>query len=385
MTRRRLNRAPEIRDVGRAGLLAGIVGVGLVIAVALLDPQRGPAHALAAWLAATLAVGSIPIGAALILLVHQVMGGRWIRALERPLVAATLTLPALGIAFLPLLVGLGEVFPWAAPGAERQPHIAEKLPYLDAPFFIARTVLYLAVLIAVAVVTARAGRSERRPAEARLMGGLGIIALTVALSFMAIDWILSLDPRFNSSVIGLLFVHGCVLAGFGYAVIAGLGFREGGRPLAEPAHKTVRALGSLAIAGALMWVYLAFFQFLVIWSADLPHEAAWYLVRAEGVWLWALWFVALANGVFPFLALAPARARDSSRWLMVVAAAILAARVVDIAWMTVPSVHGSDWPPALLTLAAVIGLGGLWLALTGWLIARRTPEEATEREAAQHG
>lgn len=385
------SRGLAIGRVGRAALAAGLVGVAAVLAAALIDPVSGGAYALAGWLAASLAVGAIPIGATLILLIHQVMGGGWIRALERPLVAAALSLPALAPAFLPLLLGLDAVFTWAAPGAEFEPHIAEKMPWLNPWFFIARTVLYLAILIAVALVTVRGDRAERRPAENRLMGGLGLIVLTVTLSFMAVDWVLTLDPHFNSSVIGLLFVHSCVLAGFGFAVIAGLGFRERGRPLAEPAPGTVRALGALAVAGALMWIYLAFFQFLVIWSADLPHEAAWYLARSQGVWLWALWFVVLANGVFPLLALAPTAARGKAGWILVVAGAILAARLVDIAWMTVPSVHGSAVWAAVPTLAAMIGLGGLWLALVCRLIVRRTPEEATERraadpkEAAQHG
>lgn len=373
----------DARGLGRAALIAGLAATGLLAGLALF--VTGPGPALAAWLAATLAVGGVPIGALLILQIHNIIGGRWIRVLERPLLGAVESLPALVAAFVPLLLALGTIFPWADAGTtEAAAHHAEKAAYLNPPFFIGRTLVYLAVLIGLAALTVRGERVERRPAEQRLTGGLSLIALTLVLSFLAVDWILSLDPAFNSTVIGLLFVHGCVLAGFGFAVLAGLGLRDEGRSIAPPGGPTRRSLGALAVAGALLWIYLAVFKFLVIWSADLPHEAAWYLVRVEGPWLAVLVFVVLANGLLPFLLLATEAMRGRAGRVLIVAAAILAARLADSAWLTVPSAAGSGWLPALLTLIALTGLGGLWLALVAWLIRRRTAA-ATEYEVPQHG
>ena len=190
---------------------------------------------------------------------------------------------------------------------------------------------------------------------------------------------MSLDPRFTSSIFGMLAMSGQGVAGLSLALVTslGLGARDDRRPDAG-------RLGSLLLALVLLWVYFAFIQLLIAWSGDLPADAAWYLARIEGGWRTVAWILGIGHAALPVLVLLSARARHSWRVLIGLAGLLLAMRVLDLLWLTLPA-FAAPGAPAWLVAGASAAVGGLWLAAFGWLVAARAAWVARAVEGTGDG
>lgn len=372
--------ARGIRIVQGAAALAAVVG----IAAAALGIENDFAAFLRAWHVAVVAWLVIPLGCLGLLLVHHLTGGRWGRVLRGALEAGTRTLPLLAILFVPVLVHLDAVFPWArADYLAEHEVVARKTGYLDEPFFIARSAVYLAVWVILAVAVTVARRSSLTPPLRHLwLGPLGAVLLVPTVSFASVDWILSLAPTFHSSVFGMLTLAAMAVAGLAFAILVTLSLAAADRTSALREQDDV-GLGRLLLALSLLWVYFAFMQYLIIWSGDLPHTAEWYLARQEGLWLWIIRTV-VAVHLSVFVLLLFSRARRSWRLLPSLCAFLLVVRFLDSAWLMLPA-FGDDAPPGWLVAATMLAVGGLWLLATFSLATPRTRAAAHAVEEASHG
>ncbi|MEK0083955.1 hypothetical protein [Benzoatithermus flavus] len=323
-------------------------GIGALAAISgfLLAPRA----LLQAYLAALLFWAALPIGALGWVMCEHVTPGDWGRPIHETLAGACRTLPATGIAFLPILLALPLLYPWAAPATAAR--FADKAFWLTPWFLVLRTVLHFGIwsLLAFALL--------RRPRGGTwALGGIGLVVLVVTGSLAAVDWRLSLEPGFASSAYGLLFLMECGLEALAFAILMVL--------LAPPfpSERQRRILAAVLVGVVLLWAYVAFMQYLVIWSGDIPREADWYVKRAREPWLWLLWAATWLQGIVPFLALLLGSVRGSRRAMLVLCALILLGRLADALWLTLPAFPDAGWGTLLLALALVIGLGGAWLLL----------------------
>lgn len=320
----------------RISLLAALTGLILCAVGLAVDPGA----VLRGWLAGFAVWVGLPLGSLMLLLAHDLTGGRWGRAARGPLLAAALTMPLVGLFLLPILFGLPQLYPWA------RPEVAATLPnafYLNTPFFVARAVLFVALWSLLALV------AVRRPGVPMAVAGLILLALSATLA--AFDWTMSIEPEWGSSVYGMMVISGHLLAALALATLTAIvagSAREPGQRM---------DLGSLLIAGILLWFYLSFMQFLIIWEENLPHEIAWYVARLRGGWGWMAVLGAVAQGAIPFFALIwwPVK---RSRWgLGAVCALLLAAHMLEGWWLVLPGTAGGwTW----FAPAATLGMGGLW-------------------------
>ncbi|MGH9657345.1 MAG: hypothetical protein ACRD96_02315 [Bryobacteraceae bacterium] len=310
-----------------------------------------------------LALGSLAIG-----MLHQMTGGAWGIVIRRVLGAATRTFPASLALFLPLAFGLPALYQWARPELVAADHLLHlKAPYLNVPFFLGRSALYFAIWIALVHLLNKwslaQDYSTAEPYHTRLqmLSGPGLLLYGATVTFSSIDWVMSLDPHWFSTIYGILFMGGQGVGALAL-VIAVLPLLVRHEPLKSAiTHKHVHDLGKLLFAFIMLWAYFSFSQFLIVWSANLPEEIPWYLTRMNGGWQWIGLALILFHFVLPFLLLLSRDAKRNRRILAPVAVGILAMRVVDLFWMAAPSfaervsVHWLD-------LAALAGVGGLWLA-----------------------
>jgi hypothetical protein len=325
-----------IRRLKRGALAIGAAGAAACVLGALLDR----ASFYRAWLLGFLFWSGIATSSAGLLMVHHLTGGGWGLVLRRPLRAAAGTLPALFLLFLPLLPGLPTLYPWAAkPG-----------PYLNAPFFLLRAAICFVVWGALGAYLCR----DR--ARARLVSGPGLLALVFTMTFASVDWAMSLEPRWYSTSYGLLFIGGQALSTLVLGILLA-GLFPGGLPSAR-----IHDLGNLTLTFLMLWAYLAFTQFLIIWSADLPEETSWYLRRTSGGWNALALGLVLFHFAGPFAALLSVRVKRSARALAAVAGVLLLMRFVDLYWMVAPSLTAGGPRPHGLDLAAPGAIGGVWLA-----------------------
>ncbi|WP_448206944.1 hypothetical protein [Azospirillum sp. sgz302134] len=328
---------------------------------------------LRGWLAAFAFWIGLPLGALMLLFAHDLTGGRWGRAACAPLTAAASTLPLLAVLLVPILLALPLVYPWARP--EAAAHLKNGF-YLNAPFFIARSVVYVAVWLLLWWIRVR--REGAGPLAAP-----GLILLGLTATFAAFDWTMSIEPDWGSSVYGMMVISGHLLAALALATLTAV--LTGSAP--EPGPRM--DLGSLLIAGVLLWFYLSFMQFLIVWEENLPHEISWYVPRLAGGWGWLAVLGAFGQGVLPFFALIWWPVKRSRVGLAAVCALLLAAHVLECWWLVLPGTAGGwTWFAPLATLV----MGAAWGGFYRWnLVAgRRRLDRVTARaagmaEGARHG
>ncbi len=321
-----------------------VSAVGLVIA--------WPAF-LRSWLTAALIVGALPLGAVAVLMTHGLTGGAWGNHSQPVWLALAATLPLFALAMLPLLLGLEVLFPWTAPAARLPEVVQNKLAYLNLPLFVLRTLLYLAIWLALPWLL---GAWGRRP---QAVHAPGLILWALTLTFFGVDWVLSLEPAFYSDVFGLMLMTGSVASAMAAGVLA----------MAGQLPAAIRQdVANLWLAVLLGWVFVTFSQLIIVWSANLPHEIGWYLRRREPPWGQVVWVALLLYAIVPVAILLSSAAKRHAGWLRAAALSCLAGHVLYVHWLILPA-FGERLPAQRwLGPATLLALGGgcLWVAQHRW-------------------
>jgi hypothetical protein len=305
---------------------------------------------------------------------HFLVGSRWGLAIRRILEASAGTIWLMGILFIPLLLGLSNIFPWAKPGyVPTVAWPAFQNAYLYLPFFIVRAVIYFAVWILMAANINRlsARRAAAGPGETALkdrlqgLGAVGLILYVLTMSFAAIDWLMSLQPSWVSTGFGLIIIMGQVLTGLSFAVmVLNLlpGLSLGKRWTSATTPIPYKDLGALLLTLVAGWAYLAYFQLLIIWAGNLPRETNWYVDRTTGGWLAVAIFVVIFQFVIPFAILVSMRARHNLRVLAWLGAILFLTYLVNMFWTIKPAFFPGQFSISWLDIVMPVAMGGLWVA-----------------------
>ncbi|MDH3403310.1 MAG: hypothetical protein OES32_10230 [Acidobacteriota bacterium] len=350
---------------GRAWLAGGLGALASAAGFFVDRPQFFRSY-LVAWLFCL----GVALGCYAIALLHQMTRGAWGLMIRRPLGAASRTLPFLLLAFVPVLLGLEELYSWARPGAAADPLIAQKTWYLNPGGFLVRGLVYFAIWIGFAWVLNRMSRAQDRKESDRLFRRMQAVAApalvlyVVTASAGAVDWLMSLDPHWYSSLFGVMFVVGHGVAGFSFVILVALYLsqREPMREHLQPRH--FHDYGKLLLAFVMLWTYMQLSQLIIVWSGNLPEEVTFYLNRTAGGWKWLSVALVLGHFALPFALLLSRDLKRDARKLARVAVLLLVMRWFDIYWLAAPAfAHGGGLHFHWLDLATVVGLGGLWFAL----------------------
>jgi hypothetical protein len=357
-----------------------VLGGGGSIYGAISDPGAF----FPAWLASLIFWLAIPLGALALVLVHDLSGGRWM-ATARPLLeGAVATMPLATIAFLPVLAGLGHLYSWSRPDHGDLSNTF----YLNDVFFIIRYAVYFVIwngLAAWALLAPRAGAAGV-PRALSWVSAVGLVLLAYAVSFAAIDWVLSLEPRFWSSVFPMIFGAREFNASLSLVLFL-VAWRGPPIPVQDGPYRGHMAdLAAILLATTIFWAYVEFCQFLIIWMGNLRSEIPWYLRRIADGW-GALAAAIAALGFFiPFFLLVWTPCKRNRGIVAAMAALIFLAHLLHAWWLVLPEFpeSGFGW----LDVAAMAALGGLWLLafLSPLRYWRRRPQRvARPAEEASHG
>jgi hypothetical protein len=359
--------SPPIRwdRMQKQSLAVGFIAAALCVGGALIHPPSF----FRAYLSAYIFWIGIPVGCLALLMLHHLVGGRWGFMIQRVLEAAIQTLPLMALLFIPLLFGLSDLYLWARPEVVAgDPLLQQKAAYLNIPFFIARTVGYFTVWIVLGRLLVRWSLAQDRTADDTLtqklqrLSGPGLVLYGLTVTFATIDWMMSLEPKWYSTLFGMIFMVSFGLAALALAILV-TRFLESEKPLAQViSPDRWHDLGNLLLALVMFWAYLNFCQFLLIWSENLAEEIPWYLHRIGGGWEWVALALILFQFTLPFVLLLSRDTKRNSRTLSMVAAAILLMHWLDILWMVAPSFYPARFHLHWLDIAAPVGIGGLWLA-----------------------
>jgi hypothetical protein len=354
-----------LHRTGRSLLIAGgIAGVLCVIGAAI----AGGDQVFRSYLVAYLYWTSAALGSVALLMINHVTGGAWGVAIRRFLEAMIRLLPVLALLFVPIALGLPHLYEWARPDSVAHDELLRhKAPYLNVTFFLARTVGYFAVWILVSRVLlrwseAQDGTTDALPTERlELVSRGGLLVMGLTMSFASVDWMMSLEPHWFSTIYGVIFMGGAVLTAMALAIVLSAMARNGTRLPDAITPEQFHDLGKLLLAFTMLWAYFNLSQFLIIWSGNLPEEISWYLARTRGGWRAITIGLVLVQFVLPFVVLLSRAVKRRPGVLGAVAAAMLVARFVDMYWMVVPSFEhgGFHW----LDLAAFVAVGGVFVGL----------------------
>ncbi|HEV8238106.1 MAG TPA: hypothetical protein VGS57_01915 [Thermoanaerobaculia bacterium] len=373
----------ELRGLQGRFLIAGVVG----LVVAALGFVVDRPHFFQSWLVAWVLWLSVALGCLGLAMLHHLSRGAWGLMIRRPLEAGARTLPLLLLLFVPVLLGMHDLFEWSRDEVVRHDQVLQqKAPYLNVPFFIGRALFYFLIWIALAWSLTQLSRRQDETGDPAIFRRLqaisaaGFLLLALTGSFASIDWLMSLDPHWQSSLFGLWFFAGLGLSGLVFAVVVANWLRRHA-PMAgvlRPQH--FHDYGKLFFAFTMLWAYLSFSQFLLIWAGNLPEEIPFYLRRAHGGWGLVSALLVIGHFFLPFLILLSADVKRRGAMLVKVAIWMLFMRWLDYFWHVAPTLQavrhgagdrGSGLAGLWIDLAALVGIGGIfvWFYL-GQLAAR---------------
>ncbi len=355
---------PELDRIQKAALIAGAVAAVACVAGALMSPHQFYRSYLVGFLFWT----GISLGCFAVLLLHHIFGAGWGFVVQRIVEAGTRTLPLMAVLFLPLLLGMHALYEWThAEVVAGDPVLQQKSVYLNTGFFVGRAVFYFIAWIAIATLLSRWSQQLDASGAAELAkrlsnsGPPGLLLYGFTVTFATVDWVMSVDPHWYSTIFALIFIAGQVLTTLAFAIL--MTRRLGERPplagVLRPAH--LHDLGNLMFAFTMIWAYVSFSQFLIIWSGNLPETITWYKARSEGGWQWVAVALFLFSFALPFVILLSRWVKQQARLLARVAAWVLFMRLVELFWIVQPSFRPTlslHW----LDVAAPIAVGGFWLA-----------------------
>lgn len=361
----------------RGEIRAAIVGgVGLVALVA--GAFASPEQFFRSYLSAYVFVFDLALGSLALLMLQHMTGGAWGLMIRRLLEAGSRTLPLVAVLFVPIAFGLRHLYIWSVTGTVASDAVLQqKSAYLNTAFFLTRAAFYFVIWIAFAYLLNRwSAEQDQRPSGAddrrfRLLSGPGLVVYGLTVTFASVDWIMSLDPHWFSTIFGMLLMVGQALAtmAFAIALLVMCGEDEPFRGRLNAAH--FHDLGKLMFALVMLWAYLSFSQFLIIWAGNLPEEIPWFIERLRGGWQWVALVLVLGHFVLPFLLLLSRDLKRNRRAIATIAVAILAMRFVDTYWLIAPAFPHEDFVIRWMDLAALAGVGGLWLAVFFRLLQSR--------------
>jgi hypothetical protein len=346
---------------------AFVIGIAALV-LAALDGIRAPEQFFRSYLLAFVFWLGFPLGCAAFLMVHHLTGGFWGLPIRRPLEAGTRTLPLITTLVLPLLLGVGHLYSWTNPTLVAADVVLKsKQLYLNLPFFLVRNVIYFAVWWALVRGLNRWSDEQDRTGDPRLalrlenMSGPGLVLYGLTVTFFSIDWIMSLEPHWFSTIFGMIFMVLQVLSALALAVFVA-GFLSQYEPIASViTSDRFNDLGNLVLTFVMLWAYLSFSQFLIIWAGDLINEIPWYLTRARGGWAMIAVLLIFLSFAIPFFLLLMRPIKRRVETLSALCGALILITFVDVYWMVVPAFEKAGPRFYLLDFLLPLGIGGIWV------------------------
>jgi hypothetical protein len=362
------NRLPVI------GAAAAVLG-GLVCAAL---GAGNPKQFFFSWLVSFLFFLSLTLGGLFFVLIQYAAQGGWGIVLRRIGETTFATLPVMAVLFLPIVIGLPDLFEWSHEEAVAGDALLQwKSPYLNVPFFLIRALLFFAIWSFIGFAYYRGSRSQDATgdlavsARLRKFAGPSIIVLAITQTFASIDWIMSLTPHWYSTMFGVYFFAGSFVGFIALLSFVAVAMRGAGLLDSVISVEHLHDVGKLLFGFTAFWAYIGFSQFFLMWYANLPEETVWYKARLEGSWLAISLFLMVGHFVAPFFYLMGRDVKRKGATLAFGAAWLLTMHFVDLYWQVMPTLHPEGFSPSLLDVAALVAVGGCFVASASWLMRRQ--------------
>lgn len=355
----------RLDQVQLGGLIVGLVFLALTAVGAFTNRSQfffSYLFALMFWM-------GLSLGCFLVTMIHELTGGRWGYPTRRFLEAGYLVLPLMLLLFVPIFFGLHELYPWArASDLAADKALRQRHPYLNPVTYIVRVFFFLGIWIWFSQLLRRwslrqdATTDPAPTRKARTLSGPGIVIYCLLGTFAFIDWMMSLETHWYSTMFAVIIVIGQILVAYSFSVVLLTIFRKQ-PPFYEVVSKAqYHQLGNLLLAFVMFWTYVSFGQLLIVYSGDKPHEVDWYLHRIAGNWVWIVGALGLFHFFLPFYLLLFRTIKKHIAPITVLSGMLFVFHMVAIYWLVMPAFHKNQLQISWLDFTAPLGIGGLWVA-----------------------
>ena len=379
-------RTPQLGRLQLIGLVLGVLGILALAAGFFVDGEQFAKSYIFGFYFAM----AFPIGCLGFLMVQHLTGGAWGVTVRRLLEAGALAMPVFGLLSIPIIAiafnafGFEHyIYHWADPavvtpgGAEYDPIIAHKVPWLSPLWFAGRMVIYFVIWSAIAFFIRQWSLSQDRGADSvemakrmRMLSGIGVALFVISVTFFSFDVAMSLDPHWFSTIYGAHYMVNSGLSVLALLLLVLTQIRNTKLFHDYVPIKPIHDIGKLMLAFTILWTYMSYGQFVIIWAGDVAEFTPWYIHRIENGWLYvALALMALAF-FGPFFALLGRKPKRNLNYLAIVAIVILVMRFVDVAWIVLPEFHRNIAEVSWMNFAAPLGFVGIWLAIFAFNVQR---------------
>jgi hypothetical protein len=360
---------PVVKTIRSRSLVIGLIFAALSLLLAFFRPDEF----FRAYLLGYMLWLGVALGSMAILMIRHLTGGGWGMVIRRILGAAMRTLPLMAILFIPILFGLPKLYIWARPlDSVADKHLREHLQnltqnYLSIHWFIIRAAIYLAVWNLLSLLLTKWSKQQDKPVSRdntpyfKAVSGPGLILYAFTISFAAIDWIMTIDPSWISTIYGLLILIGELLSAMCFAVVVERILVDY-KPMSELLKPDfVQDHGKWMLTFTMVWAYFSFSQWLIIWAGNLPEEITWYMRRLNGGWGYVGLCLVIFQFAVPFSLLLSRDFKRDIRRLVWLASWVMVMRYVDLFWIIEPN-FSKTFNLTLADIVAPIAIGGLWMA-----------------------
>ncbi|PWB73657.1 hypothetical protein C3F09_04955 [candidate division GN15 bacterium] len=355
-------RLVEPGSLGKRALMVGVAGLALSGVGWALDADRF----FHAYLAALVCWLAIALGALFFVMVHYLVSARWSVVLLRLSENVALSIPYLAVLFIPVLFGLGHLYHWShADVVAADEMLQNKSGYLNAPFFIVRTVIYFAIWSFLAGYLNRmsvkqdAGYDQARTDRVKWVAAVGMIAYALSVTAASFDWLMSLDAHWYSTIFGVNYFAAGLLTFVSVLVLLAIVLRRNGVLTETITVEHYHDLGKLIFAFTIFWSYTNFSQYLLIWYGNIPEETIWYADRWVGSWKTISLIIIFGHFAVPFIVLMTRSAKRSLTVLGVTAAWMVLMHYIEMYWLVYPTYieHGASF--GWMEPVTFVGIGAI--------------------------
>lgn len=325
-----------------------LLGIGLILGILayIIDPHR----ASYSYLTSFMFLISLGVGSLFLVSLEYLAGAVWSTPFRRISEFFSGVIPYFFILVIPLLFSMHDLFHWTQPEAKTDTVLQSKDAYLNIPFFIVRNVIIFSIWTFFYFIITRISRKQDETGNQSLttsnikFSTAFILIFSVTITISAVDWMMSIEPHWFSTIFGVYFFSGIVLCGLSALTLAAVLLRENGYLLPGLKDDHYYSLGTLMFAFTAFWGYIAFSQYMLIWYADLPEETSWFIHRWEGGWMYASVILILVQFVVPFFALLSFPAKTNPKRLKFISIWLLVAHFYDLYWTIMPGMTQSGTP-----------------------------------------
>ena len=361
-------------DTAKAQLTALVIGALALLVAVILGFTGHAAGFFQSYLVSYLFWVGLSLGSLALLFIVHLAGGSWGAIIVRPLEAAASAVPLLALLFVPILLGMSDLYPWVhAEYVASEPTVADKTGwYLNVGFFVARAVIIFAVFSLGSYLYRHLSKRQdedestapRSGYRMKNLGGVWIVVYILTMTFAAFDWAMSVTPTWYSGVYPGIIMAGQVVSAIALVILVMVNLAARSPTvdrLLTP--KRLQDLGNMLMAVIMFWAYLQVSQLIIQWSNNIVETASWYVIRFSPTWLGLAAFILFFGFFAPFMILFSRWVKRTRRALATVAVWALIVQLLNYFWFIVPGFGRQGFQLTVLDVLMLVGLGGIWVAV----------------------